>query len=187
MNFDALLGHHLFGGMFFSHHFRDLLLYEYLFINNVLSVINEQLVVLVSLSQKQRSTAKLAMIAILITSDPPQHDPSALSSPPPTKQSDLPARKMLDSYREAVIPLSKDKQLWQKYINFYHRVRLGRILEDLDTMAGIENLIIYSVTVNTRFNFYLDFVPFLSILLISYIEFGTIITLLFHQTLYFLR
>lgn len=70
----------------------------------------------------------------LVWGDPPQRDPSAQSSPP-TKQSDLPARKMLDSYREAVIPLSKDKQLWQKYINFYHRVRLGRILEDLDTMA----------------------------------------------------
>lgn len=74
---------------------------------------------------------------IVNSSDPPQRHPSAQSSPPPTKQSDLPARKMLDSYREAVIPLSKDKQLWQKYINFYHRVRLGRILEDLDTMAGI--------------------------------------------------
>lgn len=77
------------------------------------------------------------LVMIVNSSDPPQRDPSVQSTPPPTKQSDLPARKMLDSYREAVIPLSTDKQLWQKYINFYHRVRLGRILEDLDTMAGI--------------------------------------------------
>lgn len=84
------------------------------------------------------SGVQLVVMMIVISSDPPQRDPSAQSSPP-TKQSDLPARKMLDSYREAVIPLSKDKQLWQKYINFYHRVRLGRILEDLDTMAGISS------------------------------------------------
>lgn len=72
----------------------------------------------------------------MICSDPPQHDPSSVNAALPSKQSDLPARRMLDSYREGVIPITKDKQLWQKYVNFYRRIRFGRIMEDLDTMAG---------------------------------------------------
>lgn len=71
----------------------------------------------------------------LIWGDPPQHDPSSVNAALPSKQSDLPARRMVDSYREGVIPITKDKQLWQKYVNFYRRIRFGRIMEDLDTMA----------------------------------------------------
>lgn len=67
--------------------------------------------------------------------DSPQNDPSSANAALPTKQSDLPARHMLDSYREGVIPLTKDKLLWQKYVNFHRRIRFGRIMEDLDTMA----------------------------------------------------
>lgn len=74
----------------------------------------------------------------MIGRDPPQHDPSSLNAALPSKQSDLPARRMVDSYREGVIPITKDKQLWQKYVNFYRRIRFGRIMEDLDTMAGMK-------------------------------------------------
>ena len=63
-------------------------------------------------------------------------DTSALMSRIPNSQSDLPTRRMLDSYREACIPLGRDPTLRLKYVNAYHHVRFGRIMEDLDTMAG---------------------------------------------------
>lgn len=50
-------------------------------------------------------------------------------------QDELPARRMCDSYREAVIPLGSDPKITEKYINFYKGIRFGRILEDLDTFA----------------------------------------------------
>ena len=52
-------------------------------------------------------------------------------------QDELPLRHMSDSYREAVIPLGTDAKFAEKYINFYKAIRFGRILEDLDTFAGI--------------------------------------------------
>ena len=51
-------------------------------------------------------------------------------------QSELPVRRMLDSYQEACIPLGSHPDLRENYINFFNRVRFGRISEDLDTMAG---------------------------------------------------
>lgn len=48
----------------------------------------------------------------------------------------MPAKTMLDSYQEAIIPLKSDKALRDKYVNFVNLVRYGRIMEDLDTMAG---------------------------------------------------
>ncbi len=45
-------------------------------------------------------------------------------------------RRMQDSYREAHIPLGQDPALRGMYINFWNSVRFGRIMEDLDTMAG---------------------------------------------------
>ena len=51
-------------------------------------------------------------------------------------QSELPAKRMLDSYREASIPLGTNHNLRGKYVSFYNTVRIGRIMEDLDTMAG---------------------------------------------------
>ena len=51
-------------------------------------------------------------------------------------QSQLPHRCMQDSYTEAVIPLGKDFDLRELYVSFWHSVRFGRIMEDLDTMAG---------------------------------------------------
>ena len=52
-------------------------------------------------------------------------------------QSQLPYRCMQDSYTEAVIPLGRDPQLREMYVTFWHSVRFGRIMEDLDTMAGM--------------------------------------------------
>lgn len=53
-----------------------------------------------------------------------------------SSQADLPKRSMKDSYCEASIPLGSDKKLREKYVNFHNTVRFGRVLEDLDTMAG---------------------------------------------------
>lgn len=53
----------------------------------------------------------------------------------PIVQSDLPQRTMQDSYSEAVIPLS-DPLIREKYINQFSNLRIGRLLEDLDTMGG---------------------------------------------------
>ncbi|EDV52943.2 LOW QUALITY PROTEIN: uncharacterized protein Dere_GG11816 [Drosophila erecta] len=52
------------------------------------------------------------------------------------KFEDLPARSMQDSYSSAIIPLSTDAVLQDKYINFKGFVRIGRILEDMDLFAA---------------------------------------------------
>ena len=49
---------------------------------------------------------------------------------------------MTDSYCETTISLQSDLTLYDNktlkdlYVNFYNKVRLGKILEDLDSMAG---------------------------------------------------
>ena len=43
---------------------------------------------------------------------------------------------MHESYAEALIPLGDQPHLRNKYANFLKAVRIGRLLEDLDTMAG---------------------------------------------------
>ncbi|KAK2144553.1 hypothetical protein LSH36_748g02081 [Paralvinella palmiformis] len=53
-------------------------------------------------------------------------------------QAELPSRRMMDSYQEACIPLGSNPDLRESYINFFNRVRFGRISEDLDTMAGLK-------------------------------------------------
>jgi len=52
------------------------------------------------------------------------------------KIEELPARSMQDSFSSAIIPLSKNPMLQDKYINFRGFVRLGRLLEDMDYFAG---------------------------------------------------
>jgi acyl-coenzyme A thioesterase 9 len=54
----------------------------------------------------------------------------------PESQSSLPSRSMQDSYTSAIIPLSTDKVLKDKYIGFLGNVRLGRLMEDMDLFAG---------------------------------------------------
>jgi acyl-coenzyme A thioesterase 9 len=53
----------------------------------------------------------------------------------PTSQSSLPARSMQDSFTSAVIPLSTDLALRDKYVGFMGNVRLGRLMEDMDMFA----------------------------------------------------
>lgn len=53
-----------------------------------------------------------------------------------TSQKDLKGANMSDSYAEAIIPLGDRPELRNKYANFQKGVRFGRLLEDLDTMAG---------------------------------------------------
>ncbi|KAI7823815.1 HotDog domain-containing protein, partial [Gamsiella multidivaricata] len=49
---------------------------------------------------------------------------------------DLVLKKMQDSYTEIILPFGKDKALLEEYINFGGTVRHGKIMEDLDALAG---------------------------------------------------
>ncbi|XP_026466947.1 acyl-coenzyme A thioesterase 9, mitochondrial-like [Ctenocephalides felis] len=53
----------------------------------------------------------------------------------PKSQSELPSRSMQDSFTSAVIPLSSDTTLQDKYVTFLGHVRLGRLMEDMDLFA----------------------------------------------------
>ncbi|KAK3829219.1 MAG: acyl-CoA thioester hydrolase [Benniella sp.] len=52
------------------------------------------------------------------------------------KKRELVLRSMQDSYIEIILPFSKDKGLQEEYVNFSGSIRLGKVLEDLDAMAG---------------------------------------------------
>lgn len=54
----------------------------------------------------------------------------------PSSQEELPPRSMKDSFMAALIPLSSDSVLQEKYITFLGHVRVGRLLEDMDIFAG---------------------------------------------------
>ncbi|KAF9200271.1 hypothetical protein BGZ49_009529 [Haplosporangium sp. Z 27] len=45
-------------------------------------------------------------------------------------------KTMQDSYTEIILPFGKDKALLEEYINFGGHVRHGKIMEDLDALAG---------------------------------------------------
>ena len=51
-------------------------------------------------------------------------------------QDELEVRHMKDSYQEVLIPLGKDLAVRDKYLTFFKTVRVGKLLEDVDTMAG---------------------------------------------------
>ena len=53
----------------------------------------------------------------------------------PTDQSQLPARRMLDSYDSAIIPIASDPSLKDRYLVADGGVRIGRLLEDMDIFA----------------------------------------------------
>ena len=59
----------------------------------------------------------------------------ALMSQLPKSQDELPGRRMLDSYDEAVIPLGTDAKLRDRYLTHFGGVRVGRLLEDMDVFA----------------------------------------------------
>lgn len=54
----------------------------------------------------------------------------------PASQLELPPRSMQDSFIAAVIPLSTDTEMQDRYITFLGHVRVGRLLEDMDIFAG---------------------------------------------------
>ncbi|KAG0376285.1 hypothetical protein BGX24_007983 [Mortierella sp. AD032] len=49
---------------------------------------------------------------------------------------DLVLKKMQDSYTEIILPFATDNALLEEYINFGGTVRHGKIMEDLDALAG---------------------------------------------------
>ncbi|XP_036332473.1 acyl-coenzyme A thioesterase 9, mitochondrial-like isoform X1 [Rhagoletis pomonella] len=51
------------------------------------------------------------------------------------KAEDLPPRSMQDSYTTAVLPLSTDLKLQDNYVSHLGNVRMGRLMEDLDSFA----------------------------------------------------
>lgn len=54
----------------------------------------------------------------------------------PASQDELPERTMQDSFKTAIIPLSTDHELQDKYVTFLGHVRIGRLMEDMDCFAG---------------------------------------------------
>lgn len=62
----------------------------------------------------------------------------------PNSQNELPARSMQDSFMAALIPLSSDTSLQDKYITFLGHVRVGRLLEDMDIFAGTVVAVIFA-------------------------------------------
>lgn len=66
---------------------------------------------------------------------PLQHSRTHLLNRLPVSQQELPPRTMQDSYTSAIIPLSSDVVLQEKYVTFLGHVRLGRLMEDMDIFA----------------------------------------------------
>lgn len=54
----------------------------------------------------------------------------------PKSLDELPPRSMQDSFTSAIIPLSTDYDIRDKYVTFMGSVRLGRLMEDMDMFAG---------------------------------------------------
>ncbi|KAF9579963.1 Acyl-coenzyme A thioesterase 9, mitochondrial [Lunasporangiospora selenospora] len=52
------------------------------------------------------------------------------------KKRNLVLKTMQDSHTEIILPFAKDKELLEEYINFGGNVRHGKIMEDLDALAG---------------------------------------------------
>ena len=53
----------------------------------------------------------------------------------PTDQSQLPARRMLDSFDSAIIPVASDPEFREKYLGSSGNIRVGRLLEDIDIFS----------------------------------------------------
>jgi len=51
-------------------------------------------------------------------------------------QDELEPRRMSDSITEVLLPIGDDLVEREKYLTFYRTVRLGKLLEDMDTLAG---------------------------------------------------
>lgn len=55
----------------------------------------------------------------------------------PKSLDELVPRSMKDSFTTAIIPLSTNSKVRQKYITFLNSIRFGRLMEDMDLFAGI--------------------------------------------------
>lgn len=50
----------------------------------------------------------------------------------PKSQDELPPRSIKDSYAEAIIPLSSEPKLQNRYVTALGKLRMGRVIEDMD-------------------------------------------------------
>lgn len=67
--------------------------------------------------------------------NPISHNREYLVQHMPTSVDQLPSRSMQDSFTSAIIPLSSDIILRERYVGFLGNVRLGRLMEDMDLFA----------------------------------------------------
>ncbi|KAF7979101.1 hypothetical protein HWV62_43626 [Athelia sp. TMB] len=70
--------------------------------------------------------------SILASLQPP---PTSSTSSPPTSDS-IPARHSYDSYSELYLPFKSDSALLEAYTNASGGIRLGKLMEHLDSLAG---------------------------------------------------
>lgn len=54
----------------------------------------------------------------------------------PKSQEELPLRSMNDSFDVAILPLSNNIDLQEKYLSYLGHIRWGRLMEDMDIFAG---------------------------------------------------
>ncbi|KAM3586127.1 hypothetical protein VKS41_002656 [Umbelopsis sp. WA50703] len=66
----------------------------------------------------------------------PEKSKPVVESKTPPKERTLVEKTMADSYMEEYLPLKSSPNLLEEYIFFDGRIRLGKILEDLDALAG---------------------------------------------------
>lgn len=55
---------------------------------------------------------------------------------PPTNVSELPARRMHDSYAQIELPFASSPELLEQYVNAWGGIRTGKLMEHLDSLAG---------------------------------------------------
>ena len=72
--------------------------------------------------------------ALLETSSSPSSEGHETPSP-----EDLPPRSMHDSYTEVLLPFASDPALFEQYTNASGGIRTGKLLEHLDSLAGMRN------------------------------------------------
>lgn len=54
----------------------------------------------------------------------------------PAVDDTLPARKLKDSFVTSVVPLKTRPEIRERYVSTGGKVRIGRLLEDMDVFAG---------------------------------------------------
>ncbi|KAG6884967.1 hypothetical protein C0993_006931 [Termitomyces sp. T159_Od127] len=62
--------------------------------------------------------------------------PSQATESPPIQQDPLVSRNMYDSYTEIIIPFGSSAQRKEEYINASGGIRMGKLMEHLDSLAG---------------------------------------------------